>query len=590
MAKLKFRTSTEAFNRLITGELEAYYKVPQYQRNYCWETEHWEDLWNDLIEAQTQTPQVAHYMGYLVFHDGQHQEEEGIPETNPKKTAVIKRKDIVDGQQRLASVSLLFLAGARLITDLGGAEQQVKRLKENYLQFFTNKDMNTPKLRIKLNKIDGEIFARLVDQVQIQDVSTQLSLKSKRKKELSQIEKGYLYFYEKLKAYFNRFEDPVSDILDFLDFAGNNLMFSVMEAEDEAEIFNLFETLNSRGLALSAVDLLKNHLIKVVNTEHKSDEDLIDMIATWSTLQEKISDETNKEQGKHLLDFIQTYWGAIGEEKQTKKLYKSFKNKIQTYEDVATFLKKLQDVADCYLALFNEKNHFWDSYPKIDVYIKDTLIFKYKQHKSILLAAYLYLNPQCFDTVCRGLVVCMVRYLTFCDKNPNQLESSFKSLISWFIDCSTGKRSFSRDAYIEQLKKNQLYPSNEDVRMSLGNRLFKQNAVPRYLLLRSFYSNESALTYEQSELFTLEHILPKSKKESDEWIYQLGNLTLLSKNDNNSLGSKPFDKRLLVLQKNAFEFDQRYFKEFTPESLWDEQAIEARTQHIISAILTRWSL
>ncbi len=183
----------------------------------------------------------------------------------------------------------------------------------------------------------------------------------------------------------------------------------------------------------------------------------------------------------------------------------------------------------------------------------------------------------------------MVRYLTFCDKNPNQLESSFKTLIAWFIECSEGKHQFSREAYIEQLKKHQLYPSDEEVIMNLGHRLFKQNAVPRYLLLRSFYSNEDTLKYDQSEIFTLEHILPKSKKASDGLTYQLGNLTLLDKNENKFLSSKPFDKRLPILQKNMFKFDQSYFKKFAPNAPWDEQSIEARTLVITKAILERWS-
>lgn len=583
MAKLKFITSTDSFNKLITGELETYYKVPEYQRNYCWETEHWEDLWNDLVEAKEQ--ETAHYMGYLVFHDAQ-QTEEFLSETKSSKRTIIKRKDIVDGQQRLASVSLLFLAGTRLIAEHQGSPQQITRIKENYLQFYAPHDMNTPKLRIKLNKLDGEIYEKLINQI----TKTSFSSEERKKTGLQQIEKAYRYFYEKLKTLTKDSDDPIYEIVDFLDFTGNNLMFSVMEAEDEAEIFNLFETLNSRGLALSAVDLLKNHLIKIVNTDHRSNEDLMDIITRWNNLQDKISDDNQQDNGKHLLDFIQTYWGATGKEKQTKKLYKSFKKDIKTYEEVDDFLTKLEAVSDCYLALFNEEHYFWELYKNVKLYIKDSIVFKYKQHKSVLLAAFLNLDSTNFDTVCRCLTVCMVRYLTFCDKNPNQLETSFKALIQWLLQCKEDKSLFSREAFVNQLKNHQLYQSDEEVSISLKSRLFKQNSVPRYLFLRAFFSKEECLKYERSGLFTLEHILSKSTKAPENLTYQLGNLTLMEGLSNRKLASKQFLDKLPSLKISRFQFDAHYFKKFDKRSTWQEKEIIERTDRISKELLQCWSL
>ena len=83
-------TRTASFLELIgNGRI---YRVPAYQRDYSWKDEHWEDLWNDLWEMHGDVDE-RHYMGALVI--------EGISD---------REFQIIDGQQRLATLSILALA------------------------------------------------------------------------------------------------------------------------------------------------------------------------------------------------------------------------------------------------------------------------------------------------------------------------------------------------------------------------------------------------------------------------------------------------------------------------------------------------
>ena len=86
------------------------YKVPPFQRNYAWEEEQWDDLWTDLHNAATKQT-GKHYMGYIVLQEDKE---------------AIRESQIIDGQQRLVTLSLLIMAATRCITD----EQQKKQMHQ----------------------------------------------------------------------------------------------------------------------------------------------------------------------------------------------------------------------------------------------------------------------------------------------------------------------------------------------------------------------------------------------------------------------------------------------------------------------------
>ena len=79
------------------------YRVPPYQRDYSWSEEEWEDLWNDIVELQPD-PEAVHYMGALV-----------VEGSNDRELLII------DGQQRLATLSLFALAVIARLPDMAAA-------------------------------------------------------------------------------------------------------------------------------------------------------------------------------------------------------------------------------------------------------------------------------------------------------------------------------------------------------------------------------------------------------------------------------------------------------------------------------------
>ena len=89
-------TSNETYRKLMGNGLR--FEIPKFQRDYSWETENWDDLWNDILYLMS-NEEVDHYMGYLVL-----------------QTSNSKIYTIIDGQQRLTTLSILILSSLKLFT------------------------------------------------------------------------------------------------------------------------------------------------------------------------------------------------------------------------------------------------------------------------------------------------------------------------------------------------------------------------------------------------------------------------------------------------------------------------------------------
>ena len=88
---MNFNTTNSTFRQLMGNGMS--YRVPLFQRDYSWGPDEWDDLWQDLVALFGEAPEPAHYMGYLVL-----------------QSADNRAFDIIDGQQRMTTLSLLMLA------------------------------------------------------------------------------------------------------------------------------------------------------------------------------------------------------------------------------------------------------------------------------------------------------------------------------------------------------------------------------------------------------------------------------------------------------------------------------------------------
>ncbi|WP_081469326.1 DUF262 domain-containing protein [Runella slithyformis] len=106
-------TSNKTYRQLMGNGLR--YEIPKFQRDYTWETEQWDDLWKD-IKLLLSDEESEHYMGYLVL-----------------QTSNNKNFHIIDGQQRLTTLSILILSTLKCLEELAGCISNLRGLAQDYV-------------------------------------------------------------------------------------------------------------------------------------------------------------------------------------------------------------------------------------------------------------------------------------------------------------------------------------------------------------------------------------------------------------------------------------------------------------------------
>ena len=265
MAKTNLlNTRTISYLELIGNGRQ--YHVPPYQRDYSWSVEQWEDLYNDIVELRPKVDD-RHYMGALVV--------EGKSD---------REFLIIDGQQRLATLSLFALAVIDRLRAM--AEDQIdpdanrERSQELRNRFIGEKDPASliESSRLYLNETDNAFY---------QDYLVQLRkpLNPRRLPKSNQLLwKCFQYFKKKLYSLpeFRGDGQAVARLLS--ETVARQILFILITVDDEINAYTVFETLNARGQRLTTTDLLKNYLFSRVRVPT----DLEALQRRWKSLIETV--------------------------------------------------------------------------------------------------------------------------------------------------------------------------------------------------------------------------------------------------------------------------------------------------------------
>lgn len=237
-------TSTVSLSDIIgNGKL---YKVPAYQRDYSWKEDHWEDLWTDIMSISNE--ENVHYMGSIVLQNKGN-----------------KNYTVIDGQQRLATLTLIVLATIKVLKNLVDnnidKENNEERINLLSIKFLGFKDIGslTYSAKLELNENNNSFFQShlLVFRPPINEKTLGDSDKL--------LWKAYNYFVVRVSEYFKNNINGLQ-IANFLDKEiAEKLKFIQIIVENELSAYTVFETLNYRGERLSVSDLLKNFLFSLAS-------------------------------------------------------------------------------------------------------------------------------------------------------------------------------------------------------------------------------------------------------------------------------------------------------------------------------------
>ncbi|MBR6085088.1 MAG: DUF262 domain-containing protein, partial [Spirochaetales bacterium] len=486
--------------------------IPVYQRNYDWKDEQCKQLWEDILTlSDSPDKKKTHFMGTIC-----------------SKSINSHERTIIDGQQRITTLSLLVKA----IHDFLDNEDDKKELDESYLH-NTGKGVN-PKdsVKLQLNKHDNAIYCKLLS-------IAHPSEKDFTDQELrSRICKNYFFFQNKLRGLNTKEVEDVWAAFDRL-----NIIDLEIGEENPQEIF---ESLNSTGLDLKDVDLLRNHLL--MNLDYENQNRIYETY--WSKIEDNIG--TNN-MDRFFVDYLiyikqsdSLTEAGINRRQHINEqtLYRAFKGYFSevkersasknSVEIVEALLKDMYDCSEIYKDLVfeedikppksGEKDPLklipWTIYSitnlNQDIAARSLLLYIIGKQRngSIDLDQTLMMLRGCLSYVFRSRVS---RYYGLTGQTAGniirRMDESDADPISAFwkaITSGTGKYAFPSD----ELFRNEL--QNRDIYLAL-----RANGC-RYLLysLEQNYSNSKGVDDVYPWDSTTEHIMPQTL--NDQWIEYLG--------------------------------------------------------------------
>lgn len=302
-------TSTLTFRKILGNGLT--YVIPKFQRDYSWEFEHWDDLWQDLEDLYVDNDN-AHYMGYLVL-----------------QTSDQKEHKIIDGQQRITTMSLLIISVLKRLKELeeSGIDPENNKIRREQLQNsyigYLDPVSLVPKNKLKLNRHNDDFYrAYIVPMIRIPKRYTNASEKLMRA--------CFEWYFKKVTDRFKTGEELVR----FIDKIVDKLFFTVITVGDELNAYKVFETLNARGVQLSSSDLLKNYLFSTVDADPYGghNEEFTQLEVYWDQVINKLGSEK-------LPEFLRYYWNSFNKTVRKNDLFKTIKRSIRSKQQVFDLLR-----------------------------------------------------------------------------------------------------------------------------------------------------------------------------------------------------------------------------------------------------------
>lgn len=269
MSIINFNTANQTFRQIMGNGL--LYRVPPFQRDYSWTEDEWEDLWQDMLGLLEKDGEPAHYMGYLVLQSSDN-----------------KHFDIIYGQQRLTTISILILASlSRLQTlvknDIDAHRNQLRKdnLQNSYIGYVDPVTL-VSRAKLELNRHNNSFYKTYL---------TPLANIPQRGLNASehQLRKAFFWLESKLK---HQCHDSGEAIASFIDQIADKLFFTVITVTDELNAFKVFETLNSRGVRLSATDLLKNYLFSIIASGDTHETEVETLENLWERILGELGSES----------------------------------------------------------------------------------------------------------------------------------------------------------------------------------------------------------------------------------------------------------------------------------------------------------
>ena len=538
--------------------------IPIYQRTYSWTEHECRQLWDDIVRTGRSDAVSAHFVGSIVYI------EKGLYQVSSQSPLLV-----IDGQQRLTTVTLILEALARQLGDSEPVDGfSAKKLRSYYL----------------LNPLeDGERgFKLLLTQTDKASLLALVQQKAQPTDQSLRVTGNFAFFEEQV-------QNLGADLPALCHGLAKLVVVDIALSRDQDNPQLIFESMNSTGRELSQADLIRNFILMGLEPAHQTRlyED------HWRPMEVGFGQEGY---GSHFDRFMRDYLTLkTGEISNVRAVYEAFKSQARTPDIAAVGVDAL--VADihafagyyCAMALGKEADK------KLAEAFRDLRELKVDVAYPFLLELYDdFANGRLESTDFEAAVRLVEAYVfrrAVCAIPTNSLNKTF----------ATFGRALHKDRYLESVQAHLLtLPS---YRRFPGGEEFKREFVVRDLYnfpRRSYWlrrlENDGRKERVPVDEYTIEHILPQnenlSAKWRDElgpgwqrvqgtWLHTLGNLTLTGYNAEYS--DRRFSEKRDM--KGGFRESPLKLNEgLSSLDKWDEAAIKDRAERLAAVAAGVWAV
>lgn len=529
------------------------YCVPAYQRPYCWERDNVEQLLQDILDS-CESADEEYFIGSLIcFKINEH-----------------SKFEIVDGQQRLVSLTLILKSLSEIVNE----EQDRQNLLSRIIRMpaFGSEHPAEPVLEVR-QEVRG-VYRNIMSGEDFDGKPTNA-------------EKTFMENYACAQEFFKDLDGVT--INRFI----THLLFKVqavfVKTEDEKSAFRLFNVLNNRGIPLSDADLVKNHLFQLASGSQHAE------------IEERWRDVEKSGGGKHMYNILRL---LVHSQKTTRdqaikidshgrqvsaSVFEYFKHRLQheLHRNSSMLLAEIERAAeiggDVLAGAHSAKKNI-------------ALLKNFDQMEWMPACIAFLRNPE--------LESKFVEFIALFEKAYVQrviTRNSPKIICYYALEAINTGKSFVEIAGVLRGQAN-----DAEFERAFDVDVYRTGKFNKMIVQILRRVNESS--FEKVEVATptqanIEHIMPQNSGDPywqswrqrypevyDEWLHKLGNLTLLSGPMNRKVRNSGFDNKIKVycdqksITRFAMTYDLRKLKEWTPN------AIQQRHDHLKSEIVKLWRI
>ena len=552
--------------------------IPVYQRNYDWLIDNCNQLFSDLVKL-SRSNRCSHFFGSIV--------------TSSADSSY--NRLVIDGQQRLTTISLLLLAGIKAVKDGVIEISEESKIDEAYEVFLKAKFCNSER-KIKLVPIENDRIA--YDKIFNEEDSFD---------EDSKVTRNYRHFYDLLTRKPQALSfDQLLDAIERLQIISIEL-----DSDDDAQL--IFESLNSTGLALTEADKIRNYLLMSLTPEEQH--------MCFKNYWQKIEQATENQPTKFLRDYL-TIQQQLQRPVRQSNIYYEWKKYMDGHERKEELVKMLdyahyyQQVTEAKLStakLSEKMRHICN----IETDVTNVFFIQFLKYASAnnLLENEIFKVIDLVENYLARRIVCNMpgNALTqvFCALHKDVLKSieeyssanvelgnSYSDILTYHIMRRDGNYQLPRDMqFVESIKTRDAYHMLKPFQIFLFERL--ENSV------HGEY-NDVATDMKKKDA-TIEHIMPQTlngdwkamlgdnfEEIQDKYLHTFANLTLTG--INSELSNKPFEikrdgkkigNEIYPGYKNS---KYRLTKNVTLCDKWTEIELQNRCNEIVATFLRLYPL